>query len=296
MSSPPTQHLPLQLPVEEDISKADVYTDSDTSASPTTRVAKTDRQRQKQRDEGPFADEEDDDTADETDDRRGSYPPPNDEVEESRRIEENLRQWEVAERQRRKAARDSSSTVASASLVTDVTRRASLLWSGKRSRPPVQGAGQHHIVPSSEDGVPMDDFENDTAVSVSANPENPFATPNASTVSLNTPGDSAIMTEASDSTGKDISGSLTVPTASSHDKSKSRSHPPPQPLGLPEPRSPPPRTGTPHASRPPEPIPPPTIPAEVQEEELPDKRWWTDWLCGCRERGDNQTGRTNPFE
>lgn len=88
MSSPPTQHLPLQLPVEEDISKADVHTDSDTSASPTTRVAKTDRQRQKQRDEGPFADEEDDDTADETDDRRGSYPPPNDEVEESRRIEE----------------------------------------------------------------------------------------------------------------------------------------------------------------------------------------------------------------
>ncbi|KAF8320814.1 hypothetical protein DL93DRAFT_2073535 [Clavulina sp. PMI_390] len=29
-------------------------------------------------------------------------------------------------------------------------------------------------------------------------------------------------------------------------------------------------------------------------------RWWTDWLCGCREGpnrgGDNQAGKTNPFE
>lgn len=29
-------------------------------------------------------------------------------------------------------------------------------------------------------------------------------------------------------------------------------------------------------------------------------RWWTDWLCGCREGpdrgGDHQAGRTNAFE
>ena len=129
----------------------------------------------------------------------------------------------------------------------------------------------------------MDEIENDTLGVTTPNPENPFKTPNASTVSLNTPNDSAIMTEASST------DPLATPTKAAFDKRRSKSHPPPKPLDLPEPRSPPPRTGTPHANTPPEPIPPPTIAAaEIHEEELPEKRWWTDWLCGCRERQEDQ--------
>ncbi|KZT32232.1 hypothetical protein SISSUDRAFT_567640 [Sistotremastrum suecicum HHB10207 ss-3] len=46
--------------------------------------------------------------------------------------------------------------------------------------------------------------------------------------------------------------------------------------------------------------------SSIQQQDLymdPDpheSRWWTDWLCGCREGpnrgGDDQAGRTNPFE
>ncbi|EPQ57502.1 hypothetical protein GLOTRDRAFT_110604 [Gloeophyllum trabeum ATCC 11539] len=72
--------------------------------------------------------------------------------------------------------------------------------------------------------------------------------------------------------------------------------PPPKPLDLPEPRAPPPRSGTPVANRPPEPIPSPVpVPVE-QEEDEPPTRWWTDWLCGCREGGEHQAARTNPME
>ncbi|KAI0682752.1 hypothetical protein BC835DRAFT_843698 [Cytidiella melzeri] len=278
MSSQPLHELhdsSQQSPiVEEDISRVGVFAYPERGASPTT---KTDKQREKQRDEGPFSDSAgDEDSSEEADERRESYPPLNDEAEESRRVEENLRQWEIAERQRRKAARESTSTVASTSLVGDVTKRASLLWTGKRSRPPVQGLGTHHIVPTTDEGVAMDDFENDTAMVMSPDPENPFRTPMASTVSLNTPGDSAIMTEISDTSTGELSDSPQTPTNA--ESQKYRSHPPPQPLDLPKPKSPPPHT------------------VDIHEEELPDKRWWTDWLCGCRDRHGDQAARTNPFE
>lgn len=197
-----------------------------------------------------------------------------------------LRKWETTERQRRKTARESTSTTASTSLMGDITQRASLLWGGKRSRPPVQGVGAHHIIPSSEDGVAMDDLENDTTMPITPDPENPFRTPMASMVSLNTPDDPAIMTEVSDVTAHKLSDSLTTPTEATN--GKSRPHPPPQPLDIPQPRSPPPRSGTPTTNTPPELIAPPTVTAGVHEEELPEKRWWTDWLCGCRERHDDQ--------
>ncbi|KAI0812337.1 hypothetical protein BC629DRAFT_1589120 [Irpex lacteus] len=284
MSSQILYDSPQQSPIEEDISRA--HSHHEPGASPTT---KTERQRQKQRAEGPFVDGVDEESSsDEGEDKRGSYPPNNDEAEESRRIEENLRKWELAEKERRRAARDSTSTAASSSLVGDVAKRASLLWSGKRSRPPVQGLGQHHVVPTTDEGVALDELDNDTIAVATPDPENPFKTPNASTVSLNTPDDPAIMTEASAGTD-----SLTTPTKAGFRKSLPH---PPKPLDLPEPRSPPPRSGTPHTNQPPEPMPPPAITADVHEEELPEKRWWTDWLCGCREREENQAARTNPFE
>lgn len=294
MSSLKIQPSPPPSPTEEDISRAGAYADEEAGASSTT--GRTRRQKQKQRAEGgPFVDDEESDSSDGAPGRTGSYPPTNDEEAESRKVEENLRKWEAAEKERRRAVRDSSSTVASTSLVGDVTRKASWLWPGKRSRQAAQGAGIHHIIPSSEDGVPMDDIVNDTAMPLTPEHENPFTTPMASVVSLNTPDDSAIMTEST--SAKELSDSATTPTATAAPGDPlPRSHPPPQPLDLPKPRTPPPRNSIPHTDRPPEPIAAPNVNAGVGEEDASDKRWWTDWLCGCRQDGDNQAARTNPFE
>lgn len=135
----------------------------------------------------------------------------------------------------------------------------------------------------------MDEMEHDIATPgvLQRENEDPFVTPMASTVSLNTPQDSAIMTESTDGAAKEPSNKQ----RNHKRRSKRKSYiPPPQPLDIPQPLTPPPRTGSPHANRPPEPIPAPAISeaAQEQEEEVSDKRWWTDWLCGCREHGDNQ--------
>lgn len=137
----------------------------------------------------------------------------------------------------------------------------------------------------------MDDIENDTPTPNIPEAQNPFITPMSSTVSLNTPHDSAIMMESSDSTAKKPDKGAKAQHGLG--RRNTRSHPPPQPLDIPEPRTPPPRTGSPHTNRPPEPIAPPSVSEIAQEEELPEKRWWTDWLCGCREHGDNQVGRSS---
>ncbi|KAG8898361.1 hypothetical protein FRC00_002908 [Tulasnella sp. 408] len=49
-----------------------------------------------------------------------SYPPMKDEELETRRVQENLRRWEEAERQRRKAARDSRAARTPSTLISDV--------------------------------------------------------------------------------------------------------------------------------------------------------------------------------
>ena len=87
MSSQLLHESPQQSPTEEDISRAGAYAHIETGASPAE--AKTERQRQKQRVEGPFADNHDDKgQLGEDEDRRGSYPPTTDEAEEAKRIEE----------------------------------------------------------------------------------------------------------------------------------------------------------------------------------------------------------------
>jgi len=234
-----------------------------------------------------------------------------DDETEARNVEENLRRWELAERQKRKAAREAISSSSSGSIVGDVTRRASLLWSGKKGQRPSSGLGSHRAVRTheSEEGVPMEELDPSPPVSAANSPEpsfsqavyeaeNPFENPahvrSGSTTSLNTPGRSAVMSESSEPT-------LVPSTPISNPKGR-RHHPPPEPLDLPRPRSPPPRSETPHANKPPEPIPPPrATPMEDDGHvtEVPETRWWTDWLCGCNEGpdrgGDNQAGRTNPF-
>jgi hypothetical protein len=57
--------------------------------------------------------------------------------------------------------------------------------------------------------------------------------------------------------------------------------PPPIPLDIPMPPTPPPRITSPIEPQTP-------IPIALEEEELEsdrEGRWWTDWLCGCRETG-----------
>ncbi|TCD71620.1 hypothetical protein EIP91_007367 [Steccherinum ochraceum] len=302
----PLPSLPSSPVEEADIGReSNAWHDQNTSSSGSTlaeggKTASPRSKRKKSKDkgkgrstrEGRYTDDLDESLDEDAEDAVEGYPPTKDDEAESRRVEENLRRWEMAERQRRKAARVSQqSAVAAASTVGDVTRKASLLWRGTRNkRPSIDGAGSHHILQqSNDDGVPLDDL--DTRLTLSPNPDqsrNPFATPNVSTTSLNTPYDSAVMT----ATTSDPHLSR-EPTLDS-----SKAHPPPAPLDLPQPRSPPPRTSTPHTNRPPEPIPPPAPSPMPEVEDIPPEktRWWTDWLCGCSERGDSQAARTNPFE
>lgn len=205
---------------------------------------------------------------------------------------QNLKRWEQAERQRRKAARVSQTSVASSSLVGDVTHKASLLWPGKRrsQQGPPKGPGTHHQLRNSEDEVALDDIDTRLSAPPTPEPDNPFATPAASTLSLNNPEGSAIMQESDSAKTLAEDPSHAAPQArkpSLGRKDSLRAQSPPKPLDLPVPRSPPPLSDTSHVNHPPEPIPPPKV-QHVEEEEVPEKRWWTDWLCGCRESGDDQ--------
>ncbi|OSC99400.1 hypothetical protein PYCCODRAFT_842038 [Trametes coccinea BRFM310] len=226
---------------------------------------------------------------DEVDGATEGYPPTKEEEAEARRVAENLRRWEIAERQRRKAARESASSVAP-SLLTEL--RSSLFRRDSHRKVPPSGPGTHHALRTDDadgedalpggEGVPLEEMRTPTGAAFDAPPtpephENPFDTPMASRTSLNIPAQSAIMTE-SDSIPADFaqaaaaagdsmapkrptleaSSSFANPAAAAAAAAaKKQPPPPPQPLDLPAPRSPPPRTGTPHADKPPEPIPPP---------------------------------------
>ncbi|CAL1707399.1 unnamed protein product [Somion occarium] len=292
-------------PVEEDISRAGTWPEDTSTLTDKPPKAKGKERERLDTPSLPYAAEESGFSSDEGETGVEGYPPTKDEKAQARRVEENLRRWELQERQRRKAARESTmSSPTRTSFMADMTQQASLLWSARRSiRPPTGGGGSHHVLRPAEDGVPLDEIDT-PAPSRRASSEpavNPFITPAASTVSLNEPYQSAIMTASSSlpSSEEASTSTLTTPTASRPMLPASLpSHPPPQPLDLPKPRTPPPRTGTPHANKPPEPMPPPTLNVTLDEENVPagKTRWWTDWLCGCMDTGDHQAARTNPFE
>jgi len=273
-----------------------------------------------------FTDDDEGDTSDTTTSSEEPGVPTRTEEAETRRVHENLRRWEVAERQRRKAARGVIPAGApSGSIVGDVTRRASLLWSGRRryQRPP-SGVGSHRALRTqeSEDGVPLEELESSPPISLThsrepsmshhpssrPNPDNPFENPSHirsdSTSSLNTPLRSAVMSESSDPSFEPRTPTTHSSSLSSSRFKSKRGHPPPKPLDLPRPRTPPPRVTEPPTQNPSASISSPTtssIPIDSQDHmiEVPEKRWWTDWLCGCSEGpdrgGDHQAGRTNPF-
>ncbi|KAH9910952.1 hypothetical protein B0H21DRAFT_489365 [Amylocystis lapponica] len=316
MSAPqPLPSLPPS-PDEEDISRAAVWPAESASGAEAVRRGKTKSSSNPSSSlsppHSPYAHTGDDLSEGEgegtdTSAAADGYPPTKDEEAEARRVAENLRRWETAERERRKAARESTASTSSGTLVGNFTRRASLLWPSRRAHAAsVGGGGAHHVLRTTDDGVPLDELDGaPPSPHSNAGDENPFATPTGSTLSLNDPHQSAIMTpSASYPDGAEPAALLsdTSPRPTLEASSSFSKHPPPKPLDLPKPRSPPPRTETPHANRPPEPIPPPVLspPPPVPEVEPEEKRWWTEWLCGCSEGadrgGDNQAGRTNPFE
>ncbi|KAJ7647413.1 hypothetical protein FB45DRAFT_975115 [Roridomyces roridus] len=247
--------------------------------------------------------------------RSEEYPPVNEDETETRRIEENLKRWEVAERMKRKTARESKLSEPQAStLLSEVSRRASLLWTTTRTSPSQRNMNPSlgtHAALNSEDSVdvvPLDEIAATPTPSPTVTDQNPFANPESSPASPSTanpfidPEAGTIMSptevpvEMDDSTA-----TLTVPSTPTRPalltaSSSYRRPPTPKPLGLPPPRAPPPLA--PETAPPPPPLPEPIH--EEEEEEPQPTRWWHEWLCGLGEGddrgGDHQAGRTNPFE
>ena len=196
---------------------------------------------------------------------------------------QTLRRWEIAERQRRKAARGSASISSPPSLVSDVSRRASLLWSGRKSKhSSLGGLGNHSALQSQDniDIVPLtqidasptpsptrsDSSEAHPAADPFANPpesQSPFA--DSHVAKIHDPQPELTSLEFHNIP---VHAPLTRP-------------PPPKPLNLPPPRTPPPIINT-HS------------PSSLSTSNFGDQstrkeenvRWWHDWLCGCGEGPD----------
>lgn len=270
---------------------------------------------------------------------------------------QTLKRWEEAERQRRKALRDSNRTSTSQrnSLVGDVSRRASKLWKDGAQRRSSLRRGATRIrdddspshrsstgtsrvstgttredgpAPSRSTTLSTQDREGRSVSPSSPTPlvsNNPFSTPRmGSPVSLEDrygsrskspapgagpedalmQGTSAPPTPSANRTMHDpefpdrpilqASGSysLEAPSAdSAKPKPKRSSLPPPRPLDLPEEVT---ASPTAAAANMPRTVSPMLIERSqadiIEDEELERReasqgRWWTDWLCGCRESG-----------
>lgn len=207
----------------------------------------------------------------------------------------------MAERQRRKAARETNQPPAK-SLVSDVTRRASLLWTGRKSqhvsRPSRndRGLGTHAALQSQDsvDVVPLGDIETAGVDSPSTSPlpgqhsVNPFDHPSDPVSPF--ADQSAVMDASSNpptpSAQIDNTKQNTPKRPTLMQSSSSLGPPPtPKPLDLPPPRTPPPPNGQLQPTPSPSVSPPPN---EERGEPKPT-RWWHDWLCGLSE-GDDRGG------
>ncbi|EAU91625.1 hypothetical protein CC1G_09307 [Coprinopsis cinerea okayama7 len=231
-----------------------------------------------------------------------SYPPTNDEQAESRRVEETLKQWEAAELQRRKAARQS--VASSPSLVDNVSRRASLLLSGRnRKSGSISNAslGTHAPLPTQDSDLNSDVLPL-TSIPASPTPspsrseadierlDDPFNPPTEARSPFADPTPSASSASLSEDPSLAQTSALAPLTPTCPASFTSRQPPPALPLGLPPPKTPPPIAQSPAA------------PQSTSTDDVNDKptKWWHEWLCGCGEGpdrgGDHQAGKTNPFE
>ena len=133
------------------------------------------------------------------------------------------------------------------------------------------------------------------ASALTTQPENPFEPPLENSQSVN----SAVMRPSSPPPSTSMQPHLLGESETSAFKESagqrpilrkiwSSRHPPPLPLDIPSPKTPPPRAITPSVAKPPKPIPPPMLLPQEHDahESEQEHRWWTDWLCGCREGPD----------
>ncbi|KAG6334247.1 hypothetical protein ID866_4838 [Astraeus odoratus] len=238
---------------------------------------------------------------------------------ETRRVEETLKRWEIAERRRRKAARESAQIATGPSVLGDVTRRASLILSGRHPshRGSRSGLGNHRALKSREsvDGVPLSDI--DLSPHRIVHSPTPSITYDNSDKDNGPSGTSNPFIHPSEILA--VSPSPPPPTLSDSRPQPGNvpnSHPALSPTNYPEkPKKATAGAGTPFPStsatlsrnpstvpnrNPLQPTPPPIIspppPPEPSENKV---RWWHEWLCGCGEGpdrgGDHQAARTNPF-
>lgn len=214
---------------------------------------------------------------------------------------------------KRKAARESTIDAQSPSLLTNVTRRASSMWPGRKPLHNINPSLGAHAALNSQDSVdivPLDDIAaTPTPSPTHSEHDNPFANPDPFTDAAAIMSPSAELPPPTPQMEKDdaIAMTATQRPALLTASSSFRRPPTPKPLDLPPPRAPPPPL--PQNILPPEPVP---------DDEPKETRWWHDWLCGFGEGpdrgGDNQVrtrffppyamsdepgsqaGRTNPFE
>ncbi|GJJ06568.1 hypothetical protein Clacol_000761 [Clathrus columnatus] len=278
-------------PTEEvDISKL-AWDDEDTRT--LVHSAHKGKGREQQTSTADDADDDDTETltGDSLKEPVAKYPPMTEEEFESKKVEENLKRWETLEKQRRKKARESRSGASttttnhnfSESLVS--IKRASELFMSRDSKAnSMDRQNPHQVLPNNDDLTPP---ERDTTLFTTSptspdrtprnstvfQTDNPFENPDyavSGTISLNTPPQTP-----------NLEGS-NVGSRKKKKKGKRNQLEPPRPLDLPLPITPPSAEER-------------RLQLEMEREQR-QKKWWTEWLCGCREEGEEQAGRTNPME
>jgi hypothetical protein len=216
-------------------------------------------------------------------------------------IFQNLRQWDVAERHRRKSVREFAGTPSSSSMMGDITR---FLWPKR-----MQSKGfRNHVALQSQENLRSDSSRSfdispnpspvpspPRRLSEESHPENPFSNPS------NPPRGLMVRTFSDSQDQQQLPGRSSI---SGPSPSTSRL------AGLPSVLMSFPTTNTlPHP-------PTPTLHPTPIDDDHREGRWWHDWLCGCGEGPDRggdcqvrsdsfpgthsldecQAGRTNPFE
>ncbi|KAH8828317.1 hypothetical protein DL96DRAFT_1602674 [Flagelloscypha sp. PMI_526] len=203
----------------------------------------------------------------ESDDDAGDYPPGHDDYDETKRIEETLKRWDMAEKQRRKSVRESAGPLVSASgsVVS------SMLWSTPKARTGYESASRDSV-----DVVPLTTMPNSPTTASSPQPDDPFVSPEEHDQPPNSPFADAHQRDS-------IMHASRKPSLNIFDGAKQS---PPPPITLP-----------------PSPTSQPSITSQpIRAEDSPSSShpWWHEWLCGCGEGpdrgGDYQAGRTNPNE
>ncbi|KZW00285.1 hypothetical protein EXIGLDRAFT_761899 [Exidia glandulosa HHB12029] len=243
-----------------------------------------------------------------------TYPPTNEDEAESKRIEENLRRWEEAERQKRRAQRESKVLSSSPPSRTSIvgggwdalfarsTARRESTYNPHRplrrdtQEEPADGSYATHRADSPTTPVPnTPGLSPATATTPNAAGSSPFSDAAAAAsgplMEPGTPGEVPSMSPLSSPPARPVlqasqSTQLQVPSTSRTTEPPGKINPPR--IVIPGEDGNEASSSSSSRSR---------GQLEPDEPHEPPTRWWTEWLCGCREdKAEQQGGATNPFE